>query len=188
VDDHALPPDVAARDAITTHVLRCLSNAVPDARAELRGSLADGRADAYSDIDVLWELPDDQFATGMERLRTILDAIRPVESLRSDPLWQHSRRHRLVFVRCAGLPLFWRLDLEVFARSARRDPACDLDNPEAHGTDWSVAESALANAVAAIKAHLRRQEDVADASSDIARDRAQTKLDHLRQVQSTLNL
>ena len=32
------------------------------------------------------------------------------------------------------------------------------------------------------------EEDVADASSDIARDRAQTKLDHLRQVQSTLNL
>jgi len=32
------------------------------------------------------------------------------------------------------------------------------------------------------------EEDVADASSDIARDRAQTKLDLLRQVQSTLNL
>jgi F-type H+-transporting ATPase subunit epsilon len=32
------------------------------------------------------------------------------------------------------------------------------------------------------------EEDVADASSDIARDRAQTKLDHLRQFQSTLNL
>jgi F-type H+-transporting ATPase subunit epsilon len=32
------------------------------------------------------------------------------------------------------------------------------------------------------------EEDVADASDDIARDRAQTKLDHLRQVQSTLNL
>ena len=32
------------------------------------------------------------------------------------------------------------------------------------------------------------EEDVADASEAIARDRAQTKLDHLRQVQTTLNL
>ena len=156
-------PDVAARDAVASHVVHCLSEAVPDAHAELRGSLATGRADAYSDIDVLWELPDDRFAIGMERLRTVLAAIRPVESVRSDPLLQRSHRHRLVFVRFAGLPLFWRLDLEVFARSAGRDPACDLDNPASQGTDWSIAESALANAVAAIKARLRRQEDVADA-------------------------
>jgi F-type H+-transporting ATPase subunit epsilon len=32
------------------------------------------------------------------------------------------------------------------------------------------------------------EEDVADANEDIARDRAQTKLDHLRQVQTALNL
>jgi F-type H+-transporting ATPase subunit epsilon len=32
------------------------------------------------------------------------------------------------------------------------------------------------------------EDDVADAADDIARDSAQTKLDHLRQVQSTLNL
>jgi F-type H+-transporting ATPase subunit epsilon len=32
------------------------------------------------------------------------------------------------------------------------------------------------------------EEDVADASEDIARDRAQTKLDHLRQAQSALDL
>ena len=32
------------------------------------------------------------------------------------------------------------------------------------------------------------EEDVADATEDIARDRAQTKLDHLRQVQTALNL
>ena len=32
------------------------------------------------------------------------------------------------------------------------------------------------------------EEDVADAADNSARDRAQTKLDHLRQVQSTLNL
>jgi F-type H+-transporting ATPase subunit epsilon len=32
------------------------------------------------------------------------------------------------------------------------------------------------------------EDDVADAADNSARDRAQTKLDHLRQVQSTLNL
>jgi F-type H+-transporting ATPase subunit epsilon len=32
------------------------------------------------------------------------------------------------------------------------------------------------------------EEDVADATKDTARDRAQTKLDHLRQVQAALNL
>ena len=32
------------------------------------------------------------------------------------------------------------------------------------------------------------EEDVADAGDDMIRDRAQTKLDHLRQVQTTLNL
>jgi F-type H+-transporting ATPase subunit epsilon len=32
------------------------------------------------------------------------------------------------------------------------------------------------------------EEDVADAGNDMIRDRAQTKLDHLRQVQATLNL
>jgi F-type H+-transporting ATPase subunit epsilon len=32
------------------------------------------------------------------------------------------------------------------------------------------------------------EEDVADATEDMARDRAQTRLDQLRQVQTTLNL
>jgi F-type H+-transporting ATPase subunit epsilon len=32
------------------------------------------------------------------------------------------------------------------------------------------------------------EEDVADAADDMLRDRAQTRLDHLRQVQTTLNL
>jgi F-type H+-transporting ATPase subunit epsilon len=32
------------------------------------------------------------------------------------------------------------------------------------------------------------EDDVADAAGDIARDRAQTKLEHLRQVQTALNL
>lgn len=163
VNDDISAFDVRERAALAKETVRALAEAIPGARADLRGSLADGRADAYSDVDLLWELPDDVFATGVDRLWTVLTAIRPVESLRSDPRLQRSRRHRLVFVRFAVLPLFWRFDLEVFARSAGRDAACDLANPDAHGAEWSVTESALANAVAALKAHLRRQEDVADA-------------------------
>ena len=62
--------------------------------------MADGPADAYSDIDLLWELPGVRFAIGMERLGIVLAAIRPVESLPWNPLLQPSRRHLLV----ASLP------------------------------------------------------------------------------------
>jgi hypothetical protein len=60
-------------------------------------------------------------------------------------------RHRLIFIRFADLPLFWRIDLEVFARSAHRDPNCD-GRATASSEDWSPAESALNNAIAAVKA------------------------------------
>ena len=84
-----------------------------------------------------------------------LDRVAPVASLRSDPLWQRSAKRRLFFVRFRDAPLFWRLDLDVFARSVGRDPAYDAANPLARGDDWSPTESALANAVAALKAHAR---------------------------------
>jgi hypothetical protein len=47
------------------------------------------------------------------------------------------------------------VDLDVFARSVDRDPDYDRDNPSARGTSWSLAESSLANAIAAIKAQRR---------------------------------
>ncbi|MCL4543896.1 MAG: hypothetical protein M1118_04740 [Chloroflexi bacterium] len=130
-----------------------------------------GRGDQYSDIDILWDLPDLQFLLCLDRLQTILAGIRPVESLRSDPLFQHSEKHRLIFVRFAGVPLFWRLDVEVFAHSIGRDAQFDLDNPYAHGTDWSLTESALVSVIGAIKAHLRHQEKDARALLVRAYDR-----------------
>jgi hypothetical protein len=89
------------------------------------------------------------------RARDVLATVRPLESFRIPPEFQNSSKRRLIFARFEGLPLFWRLDLDVFARSVDRDPAFDADNPAAHGTQWSRAESSLANAVAAVKAHLR---------------------------------
>ena len=56
------------------------------------------------------------------------------------------------------MPLYWRVDLDVFACSADRDPDYDRDNPSARGASVSLAESSLANAIAAIKA-LRRGRD-----------------------------
>lgn len=158
----AVTLDARQRDRVADALLHSLRTAVAGSAAALRGSLAEGRADAYSDVDVRWVVPDAEFLHAIARLGSILAAVRPVESLRSEPLLQRSVRHRLLFVRFANLPLFWRLDLEVFADSARHDPDCDLDNPHAKGTDWSLAESALANAVAAIKAASRRQEVVAN--------------------------
>lgn len=143
---------------LAQRILDCLENAVGGSTAALRGSLGEGRADAYSDIDVLWEIPDERWDV-VEAVGDVLSAVQAVESLRSDPDLQCSRKHRLLFVRFADVPLFWRLDLEICARSIGRDHTYDLDQPSARGRDWSWTESALANVVAAIKAHLRADDD-----------------------------
>ncbi len=64
-------------------------------------------------------------------------------------------------MRFRDIPLFWRLDLDVFARSIKGDEKYDLNNPDARGDEWSPAESALMNAIAAVKAHLRDNDDAA---------------------------
>jgi hypothetical protein len=79
----------------------------------------------------------------------VLGVLRPLESVRSDPDFQRSARRRLLFVLFRDLPLFWRLDLEIWAASAEGDTT---DEPDAAGDDWSPYASALANAVAAVKA------------------------------------
>ncbi len=127
----------------------------------MRGSLAANTADQYSDIDVLWEVPDADFEWCVANLEENLSRVRPVASLRSVPEFQNSEKRRLIFVRFESIPLFWRLDLDIFARSIHRDPAYDLNNPNARGSDWSLTESALMNAVAAIKAHLRGKDEEA---------------------------
>jgi hypothetical protein len=61
-------------------------------------------------------------------------------------------------VRFAAIPLFWRLDLDVDARSIHSDHTYDAGNPRAQGYEWSWTESALANGMAAVKAYLRHNE------------------------------
>ena len=145
------------RARLVTNLLTRLTAAIPGSSALLRGSLAECRADPYSDIDLLWDVPDADFSAAIIKLPMTLSHVRPVASLRFDPDFQHSARRRLAFIRFAGVPLFWRVDLDIFARSVGRDPDYDRANPSARGTSWSLAESSLANVIAAIKALHRGQ-------------------------------
>jgi len=154
-------PDVGQRRELTDRIQAALEEAAPGSEALLRGSLADRSADEYSDIDMLWEVPDSLFKMCVDNMREILSKAHPVESLRSDSNLQNSEKRRLFFVRFEDVPLFWRLDIDVFAQSIERDSEYDLDNPDARGDDWSFAESALMNAIAAVKAHLRDRDEVA---------------------------
>ena len=147
--------NTAVRTRLVQRLLQDLQSAVPGSCVQLRGSLAEGRADAYSDVDLLWEIPDARFAETANRIHAILSSVHPIASLRLDPDFQQSQKRRLVFVRFRELPLFLRLDLDILAQSLRRNLNYDIDNPHARGSAWSLTESALANVVTAIKAHLR---------------------------------
>lgn len=154
--------DPGARATLARQILEALEAATPGSVARLRGSLAGGTADLYSDVDLLWEVPDENFQSAVARLPAILAGLGPVASLRSTPEFQHSDRRRLIFAQFRDVPLFWRIDLDVLARSVGQDYTYDLDNPAARGEDWSRTHSALMNAVAAIKALLRNREAQAE--------------------------
>ncbi len=143
-------------------ILTALESGAPGSTAQLRGSLAEGRADPYSDIDLLWQVPDAFFQASVDRLGETLAQVQPVESLRSDLAFQKSDKRRLVFVQFENAPLFWRVDLDIFAQSIHGDREYDLHNEAARGDDWSLTHSALMNAVAAIKALLRNREEDAE--------------------------
>ncbi|MFD0339163.1 nucleotidyltransferase domain-containing protein [Streptomyces sp. NPDC127117] len=149
--------DPARRAVFAQDLLRALAAYCPGSRAELRGSLARGTADAYSDIDIAWTVPDDRFDACLDAVREVLEEVVPLDSLRTDPDSLNSRERRLLFAAFRGLPLFWRVDLEVATAPVAGRPVRDRGDPAAHGDDWSRPASALANAVAATKAVLRGQ-------------------------------
>jgi predicted nucleotidyltransferase len=152
-------------------VIRVLEDCVEGSRAGLRGSLARGDDDPYSDIDVFWELPDVALEVAVDELGDTLAQLAPLESLRSDPLLQNSTHRRLLFAQFEDLPLFWRVDIEVFAESIGMDSSHDLDNPAARGDEWSRSHSALMNGVAALKFLARGDEAQAYQCLDRAFDR-----------------
>ncbi len=154
--------DPKERTRLAEWIVSVLEEAVVGSKAKLRGSLAQGNADLYSDVDVVWVVPDAQFGESLRQLPDVIGALGEVESLRYDPALQKSARRRLVFVRFEGVPLFWRVDLDVRAASVGDDADYDLDNPDARGDRWSKTESAMMNAVGAIKACLRGKADDAE--------------------------
>ncbi|MFE9534064.1 hypothetical protein [Streptomyces sp. NPDC006691] len=175
--------DPVVRGTFAAALLGALRSGCPGSDAGLRGSLARGTADAYSDIDVAWTVPEAGFGAALVRVPVILGGIRPLASLRVDPELRDAPDRRLFFASFTGLPLFWRLDLEVRATSVTglgeaarpcaaapdsdSDPGPDPDPDSDSGpgpdpdSDWSLAASALANGVAAVKAVLRDRPDTA---------------------------
>ncbi|WP_329371857.1 hypothetical protein OG896_35140 [Streptomyces sp. NBC_00669] len=138
--------DPVVRAAVARHVLEVLAEACPGGRADLRGSLAAGTADPYSDIDAVWTVPDDRFGTCVDRAGDLLARVRPLMSLRGDPDTAGTPGRRLLFVAFEGLPPFWRLDLDIAA-----EPGAAPSDPTVRHP-WPPAASALANGVAAVKA------------------------------------
>lgn len=153
--------DTKIREALAQRILTSLEKAATGSTSELRGSLAEGNADAYSDIDVLWEVPDERFQVSVGLIEEILSEVQTIESVRSAPDFQNSDKRRLFFVQFADMPLFWRADIDVFAESVQRNSEYDLHNEAARGTDWSLTHSALMNDIAAVKTLLRHHEDTA---------------------------
>ncbi len=149
------------RTQLSDQILNNLNKAFPESKAILKGSLANSKADQFSDIDIIWEIPDNLFLDTISNIKNILNKIRPIESIRSDPDFQNSIKRRLLFIRFKDVHLFYRVDLDIFAKSINRDENYDKNNPKAKGNDWPLTESALMNIVGAVKALLRNQDEKA---------------------------
>lgn len=143
------------RSRVVDSIHTALEAAIGGSKFVLRGSLAAGTADLYSDIDAAWIVPGGRLQEAVDELTEALAGVGQLASARVDRS-ASSEGRCLVFVAFADLPVFWRFDLVIEYSSARSLTSDDI--PEGY---WSLAESALANAVAAIKAVARGR--VADA-------------------------
>jgi hypothetical protein len=151
------------RGQLTGKLLAALQGWIPGSVAQLRGSLGAGTADEYSDIDICWVVPDQDFTEAADTLGAALSQCTAVLALRTDPEFARSAMRRVVFARLHGMPLFWRVDIEIRANSVAADDLHDTGNPDArHEAAWSAPASAIENAIAAIKAAARGQADAAD--------------------------
>ena len=107
-------------------------------------------------------VPDDSFTEAVDALGAALS--RGAPCCRFAPiLVRRSARRRLVFARLYGMPLFWRVDIDIRARSVAADDLYDAGNPDARSdTAWSGPANAIEDAIAATKAAGRGQADTAD--------------------------
>jgi hypothetical protein len=141
--------DPTRRDALVSRLLAALE-AVGVGTVTLRGSLATGTAGPTSDIDLSWVVPDESFEASVAAVPMALSAVGKVASLRVDPDLAGSDRRRLLYASFAGMPLFWRVDLDVRAESVASIAGYDDHSPAARSEEgWSRPESALWNALGA---------------------------------------
>jgi hypothetical protein len=151
------------RDKVTGKLLAALQGWIPGSVAQLRGSLGAGTADDYSDIDICWVVPDRDFTEAADTLGAALSQCTAVLALRTDPEFARSASRRVVFARLHGMPLFWRVDIDIRASSVTTDDLHDVGDLEARNeAGWSAPASAIENAVAAVKAAARGQAKAAD--------------------------
>jgi len=146
---------VSERAGLIERILDCLRRSVSGSKAELRGSTATGLCDEYSDIDIKWQVPANAFENCLTRAGDILSGIAPVESVRWDPEYRGNPWRRVIFIRFADVPLFWRVDLDIRTEAHEQQRSFEFEQDR---QTWSLTESALMNAVAAVKAHLRGQD------------------------------
>jgi hypothetical protein len=163
------------RAALAADVRTALEHCCPGSSTQLLGSLASGTADVFSDIDLAWVVADTDFPSCLNLAVQALNQVHPIEDVRADPDFRHSDRRRLLFIRFAGMPLFWRLDLDVRTASVANDRHYDAENPAARAGDgeWSRPASALANAIGAVKAAVRSQ----DATARVLLNRGFARID-----------
>jgi hypothetical protein len=150
------------RQEFAGKLLAALQSWVPGSRAEIRGSPGSGRADDYSDIDIRWVVPEISFAEAADTAGAALSQVSAVLTLRTDPGLARPAGRRQVFARLYGVPLFWRLDIDIRADSVATDDQYDARHPDARSDEgWSAPASAIEDAIAAIKAARRGQADTA---------------------------
>jgi hypothetical protein len=151
------------RDKLIGKLLAALQGWIPSSVAQPRGSLSSGTADDYSDIDISWVVPEQDFTEAVDTLGAALSQCAAVLSLRTDPELARSARRRVVFARLYGMPLFWQVDIDIRARSIAADDLYDVGNPVARSdAGWSAPASAIEIAIAAIRSAVRGQDDTAD--------------------------
>lgn len=135
---------------------------------QLRGSLARGTDDIYSDIDLSAIVNPGALDCCLGEIRPVLEAQGRLLSFRYDPEWRHHRERRVLFVAYANLPLFWRIDLDICTPLGETAEAQGLTEV----ADWSFTESAIWNGVGALKAWARGNSVAAEEMLDRAFARA----------------
>jgi len=126
------------REAVAAGLIAALQDAVDGSIASLRGSMASGRADAYSDIDLLWVVPDGLLEAGVRHVSAAVEAaVGPLVWVRSDPDLDGCERRRILSLRFERLPIFWRVDLDIRTASVAGDDGFGLDDPAVRGPlEW----------------------------------------------------